>query len=48
MSDYDKLEIKPDNCIKCGACESRCPFKVAVKDNMKLCAELFEKFKEGK
>ena len=43
ISDYDKLEIKPDKCIKCGDCESRCPFGVSAKENMASCVELFKK-----
>ncbi|MCL2816624.1 MAG: aldo/keto reductase [Oscillospiraceae bacterium] len=42
VSAYAKLEIKPDACVKCGACESRCPFKVSTVANMASCAELFK------
>ena len=41
VSAYNKLAIKPDACIKCGDCESRCPFLVSTIDNMAACAELF-------
>ena len=43
ISDYNKLEVKPDACIRCGLCRIRCPFKAAPKDNMASCAELFGK-----
>jgi len=38
---YAMLKIKPDACIACGNCASRCPFGVAATDNMKACADMF-------
>lgn len=38
---YDALEYKADDCIACGSCERRCPFEVAVIENMSRAAELF-------
>lgn len=31
---YDKLSVKADACIKCGHCNSRCPFKVSQQERM--------------
>lgn len=38
---YGLLAHKAEECIACGACEKRCPFQVAVIENMKKAAEVF-------
>ena len=38
---YALLEHGAGECLGCGACESRCPFGVAVRDNMRRAAEVF-------
>ena len=38
---YKVLEKHGSDCIECGACESRCPFLVPVRENMKKAAEVF-------
>ena len=38
---YRSLKAHGSNCIECGSCEKRCPFSVAVIDNMKKAAALF-------
>ena len=38
---YGLLAHQAHECIACGACEKRCPFHVAVTENMKKAAELF-------
>ena len=38
---YDALEHKADECIGCGACESRCPFGVGIVERMSRAAEIF-------
>ena len=40
---YAVLEHTGADCIACGACESRCPFGVSVRENMRQAAELFGK-----
>ena len=40
---YAVLAHTAGECVQCGACESRCPFKVAVMENMKKAAEVFGK-----
>lgn len=38
---YAALSHNAGECIACGACEKRCPFKVPVIENMKAAAKLF-------
>ncbi len=38
---YATLAHNAGECIACGACEKRCPFKVPVIENMKAATELF-------
>jgi len=40
ISDYQNLNHKGDECIKCGHCEERCPFGVPVIKNMSEAATL--------
>ena len=38
---YKALEHHAGECIGCGACETRCPFGVAVRENMERAAKVF-------
>lgn len=38
---YIALESKASDCIRCGACESRCPFNVSIMENMEESKKLF-------
>ena len=40
---YRSLEKNAKDCISCGHCNSRCPFKVDQMNRMKIIAEYFEK-----
>lgn len=40
---YGVLLHTAGECVQCEACESRCPFKVPVMENMKKAAEIFGK-----
>ena len=40
---YEVLSHHAGECIRCGACETRCPFHVPVMENMKLAKEVFGK-----
>lgn len=40
---YGVLEHHAGECIRCGACETRCPFGVSIIENMKHAAEVFGK-----
>ena len=41
MAEYKALEHKAGECRDCGACESRCPFDVPVRERMHEAAALF-------
>lgn len=38
---YNALAVKADSCVKCGACEKRCPFGVKVMEHMQRTCEIF-------
>lgn len=38
---YKSLSHKAGECIECGACEHRCPFKVEVRKNMRNAKDIF-------
>lgn len=38
---YRALDSKASDCIRCGACEKRCPFGVGIRVDMKKAADLF-------
>jgi predicted aldo/keto reductase-like oxidoreductase len=38
---YRELTAHGSDCIKCGSCESKCPFSVSVMDNMDEAARIF-------
>ena len=38
---YALLPHHAGECIGCGACETRCPFNVSIRENMQAAAELF-------
>lgn len=38
---YSKLKIKAENCLSCGHCNQRCPFKVKQMERMHKIAEYF-------
>ena len=38
---YAALPHGAGECVRCGACEKRCPFAVPVMENMAKAAELF-------
>jgi len=40
---YEVLPHHAGECIQCGACETRCPFEVSIRENMKAAKELFGK-----
>ena len=43
QKEYDAMPHKASECFECGACESRCPFAVPVREKMKKAAQTFEK-----
>ena len=38
---YAVLPHKAGECIRCGACETRCPFHVPIRENMQAAKEVF-------
>ncbi len=40
---YEVLEHHAGECIQCGACETRCPFGVSIRENMKEAEKIFGK-----
>ena len=38
---YAALSHTALECVHCGQCETRCPFEVPVRENMKQAAEMF-------
>ena len=38
---YAALKHHASDCVQCGACETRCPFGVSIRENMKAAAEVF-------
>lgn len=42
-NEYERLEHHAGECTQCGACESRCPFAVPVRENMKEAKRIFGK-----
>lgn len=38
---YEVLEHHAGECIRCGGCETRCPFEVPIMENMAAAAEIF-------
>lgn len=40
---YEVLPHHAGECIRCGDCETRCPFKVEIMENMRQAAEIFGK-----
>jgi predicted aldo/keto reductase-like oxidoreductase len=43
LAHYHNLPHHASECVECGSCESRCPFNVAVIENMRRAAKLFGK-----
>ncbi|MCL2774045.1 MAG: hypothetical protein FWD71_11935 [Oscillospiraceae bacterium] len=40
--EYNVLDVKASSCVKCGECETRCPFGVKIMDKMDLAVKMFE------
>ena len=40
---YSALAVKASACVRCGVCETRCPFRVKVIDRMQQAVEIFER-----
>ena len=38
---YSSLAVKASACVECGACETRCPYHLPIREMMKECAQQF-------
>lgn len=38
---YAAMPVKAGDCVDCGACETRCPYNLPIRDMLKKCAEEF-------
>ncbi|MBO6041316.1 MAG: 4Fe-4S binding protein, partial [Oscillospiraceae bacterium] len=38
---YSVLARHASDCIECGSCETRCPFGVAIRENMREAVRIF-------
>lgn len=43
---YDKINGKPDLCVKCGKCESVCPQQLNIIESLRETADFFDKSKQ--
>ncbi|SFQ47067.1 Predicted oxidoreductase of the aldo/keto reductase family [Lachnospiraceae bacterium XBB1006] len=41
-SRYATLAVKASACVECGACETRCPYHLPIREMLKKCAKEFE------
>lgn len=37
---YQALAVKPESCVDCGVCETRCPYQLPIRDMLKKAAKL--------
>lgn len=44
---YQSLAVKPDACIECGGCNTRCPFGVDAQFNMQKSHSMFDMMTDG-
>lgn len=42
VSRYKSFDVKADDCIKCGICESRCPYELPIRDMLDNVAKVFK------
>ena len=45
---YQKPDVHAEDCVKCGHCESRCPFHANQETGMEEIAEYFKQCKQKK
>lgn len=45
-SRYDAMSIKPSKCIKCGLCETKCPYNLKIRDKIQKVIKIMEEDNE--
>ena len=43
LNHYDLLKHHASECVKCGLCETRCPFNVKIREKMVKAKEIFKR-----
>lgn len=44
---YNSLAVKAEDCVQCGACESRCPYDLPIGEMMKRVSKNFKEYDES-
>ncbi|MGN0465262.1 MAG: aldo/keto reductase [Lachnospiraceae bacterium] len=47
-SRYQTVQVKPDACLDCGACEKRCPYELPIRKMLKKCSDDFKAYEREK
>lgn len=42
LSRYESMKTKPSQCIKCGECESKCPYNIKIRDRINQIVKIME------
>lgn len=42
VSRYSSFDVKAEDCIKCGICETRCPYELPIRDMLDNVAKVFK------
>ena len=45
---YQALPVKPDACVDCGECETRCPYHLPIREMLKKCENDFKEFEANR
>jgi predicted aldo/keto reductase-like oxidoreductase len=42
LSRYNSMKVLPSQCVKCGKCEQRCPYKLQIREKIEKIVNLME------
>ena len=42
LSRYNSMKVLPSQCVKCGKCEQRCPYKLQIRKKIEKIVNLME------
>lgn len=48
ISRYNTMKVKPSACVECGICETKCPYKLPIRDKLKQVVKVVEERYEQK